>query len=85
MKVFDDSFLYQETLLYSDRTRQMIKRIVDRLPSMDIVHCYECKYAHMTYDAQCKYCDMRKDDEGHYIELYLDKFYYCADGERSRR
>ena len=51
-------------------------------PSIDIVRCKECKYAHMTYGGDCKYCDMWKDDDDRYIELYLDGDFYCACGER---
>ena len=51
-------------------------------PSIDIVRCKECKYAHMTYGGDCKYCDMWKDDDDSCIELYLDGDFYCAYGER---
>lgn len=55
----------------------------DEYPSIDIVRCKECKYAHMTYGGDCKYCDMWKDDEDGCIELYLDGDFYCAYGERT--
>ena len=59
-----------------------ITKTIDSAPSIDIVRCKECKYAHMTYDGDCKYCDMWKDDDDSCIELYLDGDFYCADGER---
>lgn len=50
------------------------------LPSAEpeIIHCKECKFAHMTYDGDCKYCDVWFPDES----AYLDGDYYCASGER---
>ena len=57
--------------------------ILKGAPSIDIVRCKECKYAHMTYGGDCKYCDMWKDDEDGCIELYLDGDFYCAYGERT--
>lgn len=58
----------------------MAQRIEDA-PSIDIVRCKECKYAHMTYGGDCKYCDMWKDDDDGCIELYLDGDFYCGYGE----
>ena len=55
---------------------------MQKLPSIDIVRCKECKHAHMTYGGDCKYCDMWKDDDDFCIELYLDGDFYCAYGER---
>lgn len=40
-----------------------------------IVHCTECKYAHLTSDGECKYCDKI---EG---EHYFPKGFYCAMGK----
>ena len=54
--------------------------MVSRLPSAqpEIIHCKECKFAHMTYDGDCKYCDVWFPDESE----YLDGDYYCASAER---
>ena len=49
-------------------------------PSIDIVHCFECKYAHITYDGQCKYCDQITDDDGNVIEVYYDGSHFCSYG-----
>ena len=55
---------------------------VREAPTIEIIRCRECKYAHMTYGGECKYCDMWKDEDDNYMELYLDGDYYCASGER---
>ena len=47
---------------------------------IDLVHCRECKKAHLTYDVDCKYCDEWKDDDGNYIEVYHDGNHYCSYG-----
>ena len=44
----------------------------------EIIHCKECKYAHMTYDGDCKYCDVWFPDESKYV----GGDYYCASAER---
>ncbi len=41
-----------------------------------IVHCFECKHAHMTGDGECKYCDFWQPDGGD--ALYLDGNFFCA-------
>ena len=50
------------------------------LPSAqpEIIHCKECRFAHMTYNGDCKYCDVWFPDESE----YLDGDYYCAAAER---
>ena len=51
----------------------------------EIVHCRDCKFAHLTYSGECKYCDKisMPDDEGDYGgALYLPGEFYCACGER---
>lgn len=55
---------------------------IEDTPSIDIVRCGECRYAHMTYDRQCKYCDQITDDDGNVIEVYYDGSHFCSDGER---
>lgn len=49
---------------------------------IDLVHCVECKKAHLTYDGECKYCDEWRDDDGNYIEVYHDGNHYCSYGVR---
>ena len=56
---------------------------IEEEPSIDIVRCRECKYAHMTYSGECKYCDNITDDDGNVIEVYYDGSHFCSDGERS--
>ena len=62
--------------LYTDE----ICRALNHLPSAqpEIIHCKECKFAHMTYDGECKYCDVWFPNESE----YLDGDYYCASAER---
>ena len=72
-------------VLYSDDFFAGIKWVLDRIdemPSIDIVRCGECRYAHMTYDGQCKYCDQITDDDGNVIEVYYDGSHFCSYGER---
>ena len=72
-------------VLYSDDFFAGIKWVLDRIdemPSIDIVRCGECRYAHMTYDGQCKYCDQITDDNGNVVEVYYDGSHFCSDGER---
>lgn len=47
-------------------------------PSIDIVRCKECKYAHLTYDGDCKYCDIWFPDEARYLKGND----FCSYGER---
>ena len=53
---------------------------IKALPSVEpeIIHCKECRFAHMTYDGDCKYCDVWFP----YESEYLDGDYYCASAER---
>ena len=51
---------------------------IDEAPSIDIVRCKECKYAHMTYGGECKYCDKWSPGDS----LYLDGDFFCSYGER---
>ena len=48
-------------------------------PIDEVVHCKDCKYAHMTYEGKCKYCDCWKEDGD---ALYLDGDFFCGFGER---
>ena len=45
---------------------------------MEIIHCKDCKFAHMTVDGECKYCDIWFPDE----KTYMPGDYYCASAER---
>lgn len=56
--------------------------LVQGLQTIEIVHCRECKYAHMTDNGYCKYCDQWTDEDGVLIEVYHDKNFYCGYGER---
>lgn len=62
--------------------------IIKDLEAVDavvVVHCKDCKHAHLTYDGECKYCDVisMADEDGDYGgSLYLPGDWYCAAGER---
>ena len=62
--------------------RDIVSAIIHHTDGIDIVHCRECKKAHLTYDGECKYCDEWKDDDGNYIEVYHDGNHYCSYGCR---
>lgn len=74
MELCDEFYFNDETC--------SVMALFDSAPTIDIVRCKECEYAHMTYGGECKYCDMWKDEDDNYITLYLDGDYYCADGKR---
>ena len=57
--------------------------IPEDAPTIEIIHCRECKKAHLTADGTCKYCDEWKDDDGNYIEVYHDGDHFCGYGKRS--
>lgn len=65
------------------RDSLIILEALRRAKSIDIVHCRECKKAHLTADGACKYCEEWKDDDGNYIEVYHDGDHFCSDGERN--
>lgn len=60
---------------------QQVETQVNALPSIDIVRCGECKYAHMTYGGECKYCDKWSLEDS----LYLDGDFFCSYGCRSEK
>lgn len=47
-------------------------------PTIEIIHCKECKFATMTVNGECKYCDIWFPDE----KTYMDGDYFCASAER---
>ena len=51
---------------------------IDAVP---VIHCKDCKHAHITYDGEIKYCDRWFPDEAE----YLDGDYYCASAERKEK
>lgn len=53
-------------------------KLIEDAPSIDIVRCSECKYAHMTYGGECKYCDKWSLEDS----LYLDGDFFCSYGCR---
>lgn len=66
---------------YEDRfhdAQWVYRSQIDDAPSIDIVRCRECKYAHMTYGGECKYCDKWSLEDS----LYLDGDFFCSYGER---
>lgn len=80
-----DAIDYKHWQLH-DKSEEFINGVVymaeriEEAPSIDLVHCVECKKAHLTYDGDCKYCDEWKDDDGNYIEVYHDGNHYCSYG-----
>ena len=64
---------------WSDKfDKAQIIGVLEELPTIDIVRCTECKYAHMTYGGECKYCDKWSLEDS----LYLDGDFFCSYGER---
>jgi hypothetical protein len=56
-----------------------IKRMSAQLKEQPtIIHCKECKFAHMTVGGECKYCDIWFPDE----KTYMPGDYYCASAEK---
>lgn len=49
---------------------------VEQMPSVYLVRCKGCKYAHMTHDGDCKYCDIWFPDTA----TYAAGDYYCGSG-----
>ena len=51
------------------------------VPTVDaepVIHCKDCKYAHMTYGGYCKYCDVFPELE----EVYFPGDFYCRFAEK---
>ena len=75
---------YYATCFSSDYDRNLEKILEElnkwvKLDSLEeVVHCKDCKYAHMTVDGLCKYCDIWFPDE----EVYASGNHFCADGLR---
>ena len=44
----------------------------------ELIHCKDCKFAHMTVNGECKYCDIWFPDE----KTYMPGDYFCASAER---
>ena len=68
----------------SEDLKNMLMTAFQDLPSAEpeIIHCRECKYAHLTYDGDCKQCDHWLDDDDFLLTLYLDGDFYCGYAER---
>lgn len=49
-----------------------LKKIIEGLPTIEVVRCKECKYGVMTTEGQLKYC---KERDPH----CTDKLYYSGD------
>lgn len=45
-----------------------------------VIHCRDCKFAHITTSGECKYCDFWQDEGGD--AFYLDGDFFCAAGEK---
>lgn len=66
---------------YDSNVELIIKTLNKRvnLDSLEeVVHCKDCKYAHMTVNGECKYCDIWFPDE----KTYAPGNHFCADGEK---
>ena len=82
MKYIDREEAYKIVLHYGSYAASA--KVAD-LPSIDLVRCRECKYAHLTYDGDAKYCDLlaSKDKYGDCDPFfYRSGDWFCADGER---
>lgn len=58
------------------RIVETISKAVDIDSLEEVVHCKDCKYAHMTVNGECKYCDIWFPDE----EVYASGNHFCAGG-----
>ena len=58
-------------------TRKAIK-LIENIPVVEIIHCKDCKYSHMTIDGFCKYCDLWFPNE----EMYESGEHFCAKAKR---
>lgn len=65
-----------------DRAVEAWNKRVNADVGKKIVHCKNCKYAHMTISGSCKYCDQFTDDYGQLVEMYFDKDFFCGYAER---
>ena len=70
--------------LSEEQVREAVEKakseIVQVLPSAqpEIIHCKECKFAHMTVGGECKYCDIWFPGE----KTYMPGDYFCGSAER---
>ena len=55
-------------------TRAAINMIENIPTELEIIHCKDCKYSHMTIDGFCKYCDLWFPNE----EMYESGEHFCA-------
>lgn len=57
---------------------------IDHMPTIDIVHCYECKYYQVERPKTLnEYTYCKKYEIGNlYNNSFNDKTFFCADGER---
>ena len=69
-----------ENWIRTEDVRQSLLTMPSAEP--EIIHCRECKYAHLTYSGDCKYCDKWVDDDEFKLTLYLDGDFYCGYAER---
>jgi len=76
-KYLDSASVY--ALLYTSGTcdRNTLDKILD-MQGIEIIHCKECKYSHMTINGECQYCDIWWPDE----KEYMDGDHFCAWGEK---
>ena len=69
---------------HPEEAERFVIGMLEKLPSAEpeIIHCRDCKYAHLTYDGSCKHCDKWVDGDGTPLTLYLDGDFYCGFAER---
>ena len=58
-------------------TRVEVNCIVNEMPTIDIVHCKECKYSNV--DKMGRYCNK------HYHRYADENTHFCSDGEREEK
>lgn len=52
--------------------------LIESIPIVEIIHCKDCKYSHMTIDGLCQYCDIWFPNEA----IYKSGNHFCALAEK---
>ncbi len=72
----DDELFNVFSRIIDDISDNVQKYTIPEQP--EIIHCKDCKYAHITVDGSCKYCDIHFPSE----KKHLSGDYFCASGKR---
>ena len=74
-----------EEYCYFCYTPEAARGLVKSAPTIDavpVIHCKDCKFAHMTYDGMTKYCDFFSGLYDHGEAIYLEPGSYCSYGKK---